>query len=183
MKAACVRGGQDPQKFSRPHLCVQSTLQLVQLHSPVHRHHLRHPCAQYTGHGACSESSTGLGETLASTSISKQEDPSPEKDPGVLLEIRGFLTLAWGPFLHSSGIHTKRKLIICLTSRKKEVSDQPKHSESSKASNRKTQAGWMKGSCQAAPVLGDMRFFISFYNYKVWQVCQRPFRMFSFSFS
>lgn len=46
-----------------------------------------------------------------------------------------------------------------LTSRRKEVSDQSKHSESSKASNRKTQAGWRKGSCKAAPVLGDMRFF------------------------
>lgn len=96
-------------------------------------------CPLWTQHRA--------GGALANTAISKQENPSPEKDPGILLEIRGFLTLAWGPFLHSSGIHTKRKLIIYLTSREKEVSDQPKHSESSKASNRKTQAGWMKGSC------------------------------------
>lgn len=68
-----VSGELSIRRSSAALTCVQRVLQLVQLHSPVRL---------YPQHG------TGGWGALANTAISKQEDPSPEKDPSVLLEIR-----------------------------------------------------------------------------------------------
>lgn len=84
--------------FNPMNLSVQSALQQTHLHSPTQPsiHSVTHVPNTHR-QVAHSESSTRLGEALTNAAISKQEDQSLEKDPGVLLEIGGFLTLAWGP--------------------------------------------------------------------------------------